>query len=102
MGQCSISHAVETAVSVSPLIRRPGTLAAHVSAVLCARAWHGEWLCSLDEPEWLLPAPVPVGITDCLLRVVEKGQTASLAGSLASFIDCQWPLEYLPAERPPG
>ena len=102
MGQCAISHAVETAVSVSPLIRRPGTLAAHVSAVLCARAWHGEWLCPPDEPEWLLPGPVPAGITDGLLQVVAKGQTASLAGLLASFIDCQWPREYLSAERPPG
>ena len=102
MGQCAISHAVETAVSVSPLIRRPGTLAAHVSAVLCARAWHGEWLCPPDEPEWLLPGPVPAGITDGLLQVVAKGQTAPLAGLLASFIDCQWPREYLSAERPPG
>lgn len=56
----------------------------------------------LDEPEWLLPVPIPADITDGLLQVVAKGQTASLAGSLASFIDCQWPLEYLSAERPPG
>ena len=101
-GQCAISHAVEIAVSVSPLIRRPGTLAAHVSAVLSARAWHGEWLCPPDEPEWLLSGPVPAGITDGLLQVVTKGQTAPLAGLLASFIDCQWPREYFSAERPPG
>jgi hypothetical protein len=95
-GQCAISHAVETAVSVSPLIRRPGTLAAHVSAVLCARAWHGEWLCSPDEPEWLLPGPVPAGIADGLLRAVAKDHAASLA----SFVACQWPLDYLPANGP--
>jgi hypothetical protein len=97
--QCAISHAVETAVFLPPLIRRPGTLAAHVSAVLGARAEHGEWLCSPDEPEWLLPGPVPDGVADGLLQAVAKGQAASLPGSLASFIDCQWPLDYLPAER---
>ena len=74
-----------------------------MSAVLSVRAWHGEWLCPPDEPEWLLPGPVvPAGITDGLLQVVAKGQTAPLAGLLASFIECQWPREYLSAERPPG
>jgi uncharacterized protein len=100
--QCAISHAAETTASLPPLISRRRTLAAHVSAVLRARAEHGEWLCSLDEPEWLLPGPVPAGITDVLLKAAAKGQTASLAGSLASFIDCRWPLDYLAEERSPG
>jgi hypothetical protein len=101
-GQCAISHAVETAVSLSPLIHRPGTLAAHVSAVLRARTEHGEWLCPPDEPEWLLPGPVPAGITDGVVQAVAKDHAASLPGSLACFIDCQWPLDYLPAEPSPG
>jgi hypothetical protein len=100
--QCAISHAAETAASLPPLISRRRTLAAHVSAVLRARAEHGEWLCPLDEPEWLLPGPVPAGITDALLKAAAKGQTATLADSLASFIDCRWPLDYLAEERSPG
>ena len=91
----AISHAVETAVSVSPLIRRPGALTAHVSAVLRARAWNAEWLCSPDEPEWLLSGPVPAGIADGLLQAVAKDHAF-----LDSFVACQWPLDYLPANGP--
>ena len=99
-GQCAISHAVGTAVSLPLLIRRPGTLAAHVSAVLRAWAERGEWLCLEDEPEWLLPGPLPAGIADGLLQAVAKDQAATLPGSLASFIDCEWPLDYLPRNGP--
>lgn len=73
-----------------------------MSAVLRARAEHGEWLCALDEPEWLLPGPVPAAITEALLQAAAKGKTGSLAASLASFIDCRWPLDHLAEERSPG
>lgn len=99
-GQCAISHAVEAAVSLPPVIRRPGTLAAHVSAVLRAWAEHGEWLCSPDEPEWLFPGPLPAGIADGLVQTATKDQAATLHSTLASFIDCQWPLDYLPRNGP--
>jgi hypothetical protein len=99
--QCTISHAADTAVSAHPLIPRPRTLAAHVSAMMGARAERGEWLCTAEEPEWLLPAPVSRGVAGGLLQAIAGGQAAFLPGLLGSFIDCRWPLEYLRADQPP-
>ena len=101
-GQCAISHAVDTAVSSHPMIPRPRALAEHVAAVLRARAERGQWLCPDEEPEWLLPDPASGGAADGLLQAIADGQAASLPGLLASFIDCRWPLEYLPAGQPPA
>ena len=95
--QCAISHAVDAAVSSQPMIPRPEAMAAHVSAVLRARAERGEWLCPEEERGWLLPGPVPGGMAEGLLQVTAKDQAE---GMLASFIDCRWPLDYLPAAAP--
>jgi DNA helicase HerA-like ATPase len=94
-GQCAISHAVDTAVSLQPMIARPRALAAHVSEVLRARAERGEWLCPTEEPEWLIPHPT----SDGLLQAIAKDQAAGL---LIRFIECRWPLDYLPDAPPPG
>jgi len=100
--QCVISHAVDTAVSQNPVIHRPAELGAHVSEVLRARAEHGQWHCSADEPEWLLPELPADGIDDGLLRAIANDESAALPGSLATFIDCQWPLAYVAGRPAPG
>ena len=51
--------------------------------------------------DWLLPDPASGSTPDGLLQAIAGGQAASLPGLLASFIDCRWPLEYLPAGPPP-
>ena len=59
--QCALSHAVEAALdgdavaAARAAISRPTALCVHVTAALTARTERGEWLCALDEPEWLLP-----------------------------------------------
>ena len=98
--QCVISHAVQAAVALSPLIARPGALAVHVAAALRARAEHGEWLCAPDEPDWLIPGPLPADVTAALLPVIAKDGAGSVSGSLASFIACEWPLNYFAPARP--
>jgi DNA helicase HerA-like ATPase len=93
--QCAVSHAAETAVSVSPLIRRPGALAVHVAEVLRARAERGEWFCAPEETEWVLTGAVPAGIAEGLLEAVAKDPAC-----LEIFIECRWPLNFLPTEEP--
>jgi len=97
--QCAVSHTVDTAITSGPVIPRPAALAAHVSAVLRARAERSQWICPLDEPEWLLPAPVTADQAGELLRPATAGQAAALPALLSRFIDCQWPLDFLPASR---
>jgi hypothetical protein len=102
--QCAISHAVEAAAasSLSLSIPRPTALGVHASEVILARAERNQWLCLPDEPEWLLPDPIPIKVAAGLLRPAKTGQTASLPDLLSKFIECRWPLQFLPAEMVPG
>ena len=96
LAQCAASHAVDAAVAVRPVIARPAALAAHVAEAIRARAETSAWLCRPDEPEWLLGAKVTDDVVFGLARpsVLEApGTRDSLA---EAFIDCQWPLQYLP------
>ena len=95
--QCAISHAVDTAVASSPSIPRPRALGSHASAVIRARAERSEWLCLPDEPEWLLPDPAAKKAAEALLRPTATDQKATLPDLLTSFIECRWPLQFLPA-----
>jgi DNA helicase HerA-like ATPase len=99
--QCAISHAVDATVSLLPAISRPRALAGHVSEVLRARAERGEWVCSADEPEWLVADRVAAGLAKKLLEAPVGDEGASLPGLLDQFIDCRWPLHYLADGQPP-
>jgi hypothetical protein len=67
----------------------------HAPGCTCPR--NSEWLCGPDELEWLLPGPVTTALAGQLLRPAKAGQAAPLQDLLAKFIDCQWPLKFLPA-----
>ena len=95
--QCAISHAADTAAAASPSIPRPQALVAHASAAILARAERGEWLCRAEEPEWLLADAVTMKVAEGLFRPTAADQAATLPDLLTKFIDCQWPLQFLPA-----
>ena len=95
--QCAISHAADSAIATSPGIPHPQALAAHASAAILAWAERAEWLCRQDEPEWLLPGAATMKVAEALFRPTAGNRTDALPDLLAKFIDCQWPLEFLPA-----
>jgi hypothetical protein len=99
--QCAIAHAADAAAAAHPAIPRPAALAAHVSAALRAWAEDAQWLCAEEEPQWLAPSPaVLAGVSGRLLGLAAEGQPDTLPGLLESFIDCRWPLDYLPPSPP--
>lgn len=65
--------------------------------MILARAEYGEWLCRPDEPEWLLTNTASTKVAGRLLGPMADGETPVLRDMLAKFIDCQWPLQFLPA-----
>jgi hypothetical protein len=95
--QCAISRAADSAIAASPGIPHPQALGAHASAAILARAERAEWLCRQDEPEWLLPDAATMKVAEALFRPTAGNRTDALPDLLAKFIDCQWPLEFLPA-----
>ena len=80
-----------------PGIARPVALAVHVAAAVRARAEYSEWLCLPDEPEWLHGTEAAEDVILGVARpsVLEATGTAGVLSEL--FIDCHWPLGYLPA-----
>ena len=99
--QCALSHAIDSAVAVRPGIARQAALAAHVATAIRARAECSEWQCQPDEPEWLLGTEVTEDVVFGVARPSPLEATGTVAGLAETFIDCQWPSEYLssPADR---
>ena len=104
VGQCAVSRASDGAVAARPGIARPGALAAHASAAIHAWADHQEWICSPEEPEWLLAGTPTEDQAFGVVRPSAIEAAGPLPELLAEFIECRWPLEYLcclPGGRPP-
>jgi uncharacterized protein len=116
LGECAVSHAVDSAVAArTPVIAAavsPAMLAAHACDAIRARAGRGAWTCPLSEPEWRLTSPVtedvafgvarPSAIETAVGAAAGADFAARLAGLLGDFVDCRWPLPYLAGEVPNG
>ena len=118
VSQCATSHAVDAAVAArsaglcqqestaglcqqeSPAITDPVALASHVQAAIRARADRDQWLCSPDEPEWLLAGPVTEAVAFGVARPSAIEAAGPLTALLGEFVDCRWPLEYLKRASP--
>jgi uncharacterized protein len=94
--QCALSHAVDAAVaSRATAIADPAGLAAHVHAAVTGWAERSEWLCPPDEPQWRLAGAVTEEVAFGVAHPSVIEGSGPLAGLLAAFIDCRWPLRYL-------
>jgi DNA helicase HerA-like ATPase len=106
LGQCAVSHAVDSAVAVRvPALAGEvdtAALALHVATVIRARAERGGSYspagpCPAGESQWRLPGPVTEAIVFGVARPSALESAGPLERVLDDFIDCQWPLAYLSA-----
>jgi hypothetical protein len=108
--RCALSHAADAAVAVRLAVMSsarpgrtvdPGGLAAHAADAMSAWASRGAWLCPPEEPRWRLPGPVTEATVLGSLRPSAVESAGPAGELLANFVDCQWPMRYLPT-APPG
>jgi hypothetical protein len=99
VSQCATAHAVDAAVAARPALPNPGALARHAQAAIRARTDRDQWLCPVDEPEWLLAGPVTEATAFGVARPSAIESAGPLAPLLGEFIDCSWPVQYLNRAR---
>jgi hypothetical protein len=95
--RCALAQAADAAVAVRPAAAQPGALAAHVTDALLARAERDEWRCAPDEPQWLAEGELTPELAVGTARPAVLAELVRADSALDQFIDCRWPLRYLPA-----
>ena len=96
LARCAVSQAVDAAVAARlPVTADPAGLSSHAADAIAARVSRDAWLCPAREPRWRLPADVTEAVVIGSVRPSALESAGPVAGLLANFVDCRWPMRYL-------